>query len=79
MCLRFLAAVCLVAAYATAAPNLLPNSSFEEDTAGWSLWHENPDVSSGGVTEVATPEPGTLMLLSSGIFAIGAMLRRRMK
>jgi len=34
--------------------------------------------SSGGVTELAVPEPGTVVLLSSGIFTLGAMLRRRM-
>ena len=40
--------VCLAATVA-AAPNLLPNSSFEEGATGWTLWHAKPGVSSGGV------------------------------
>lgn len=44
------AALCVAAGAASAAPNQLPNSSFEQGEAGWSLWQEVPGVSSGGVT-----------------------------
>lgn len=47
------AALCVAAGAASAAPNQLPNSSFEQGEAGWSLWHEVPGVSSGGVTDEA--------------------------
>ncbi|HUV38914.1 MAG TPA: PEP-CTERM sorting domain-containing protein [Planctomycetota bacterium] len=34
--------------------------------------------SSGGVTLLAVPEPATVALLSSGLFTLGALMRRRM-
>ena len=47
--LLHLAGLLLVANVALAGPNVLPNAGFEHESAGWLLWHEDPDASSGGI------------------------------
>jgi len=38
----------------------------------WRVWHANPSA------PLATPEPGTLMLLSTGLVGIGGLIRRKL-
>lgn len=57
--------------------NLLPNSGFEQGTVGWTLWHQFPDRSTGGVEpggvagspayHVVNPGPGGANLFSDSL------------
>jgi len=57
-----------------------PNFTFMDERHGtiarrdgeWRPWHANP------VAPLATPEPGSLMLLSTGLVGIGGLIRRKL-
>jgi len=44
----------------------------------WSTWHAGTPGSKNTPTPLATPEPGSLMLLSTGLMGIAGVLRRKL-
>ena len=43
----------------------------------WGVWHTS--VTTGNPGALATPEPGSLMLLSTGLLGIAGVLRRKLR
>jgi hypothetical protein len=56
------------------------HGTISRKNGNWGAWHVGaPSTSSQGPAPLATPEPGSLMLLSTGLMGIAGVVRRKLQ